>query len=211
MAGEACSCDGVVERGDQRRERELPADVSRRLLAERKTVFSAGLVEDFCLHARDVHAGGTFRLARLAADAEVHDLLHALPRKLLRWEGAFDHGSEHVGPRPRSVLLVQGHHVGGAHRAPRPLAAEAAPVAQFDSFRESALIIEGEVRLYGEALSAGADAQLPIHPGWGQDHTRVHHPFWVEETLDVREGAQDLPSVHLLHELRAREAIAVLP
>src|SRR5215208_5226630 len=157
MAGEACSCDGVVERGDRRRERELPADMSRRFLAERKTVFSAGLVEDFGLHARDVHAGGTFRLARLAANAEVHDLLHALSRQLFGREGAFDHGPEHVGPRPRGVLLVEGHHIGGTHRAPRPLPAEAAPVAQLDGLREATLILEGEARLYGEASPAWAD------------------------------------------------------
>src|SRR5215217_620943 len=61
------SCDGVVERGDQGSQGELSADVSGRLLAETKTVFSSRLVEDFGLHARDVHAGGTFCLARFAA------------------------------------------------------------------------------------------------------------------------------------------------
>src|SRR5918995_912133 len=110
-AGEARSCDGVVEGGNQRRKRELPADVSRRSLAERKTVFSAGLVEDFGLHARDVNSGGAFCLARLASDAEVHDLLHALSRQFFGRKSTFDHGSEHVGPRPRGVLLVEGHHV----------------------------------------------------------------------------------------------------
>src|SRR5215218_7155817 len=157
MAGEARSCDCVVERGDQGRERELTADVSRRLLAEREAVFSARLVEDFGLHARDVHAGGAFCLARLASDAEIHDLLHAPPGELLRREGAFDHGPEHVGPRPRGVLFVEGHHVGGTHRAPRPLAAETAPVAQLDGLREAPLVVEGEVRLYREAPPAWTD------------------------------------------------------
>src|SRR5215208_6839533 len=107
MAGEARSCDCVVERGYQGRERELSADVSRRLLAEREAVFSARLVEDFGLHRGDVYPRGAFRLARLAAYAEVHDLLHALSRQLLGREGAFDHGPEHVGPRPGGVLLVE--------------------------------------------------------------------------------------------------------
>src|SRR5215207_2947564 len=210
MAGEACSCDGVVERRNQRRERELTADVPCRLLAQRKTVFSAGLVEDFGLHARDVHAGGTFRLARLAADAEVHDLLHALSRQFFGREGAFDHGPEHVGPRPRGVLFVEGHHIGGTHRAPRPLAAESTPVAQLDGLREAALVIEGEARLYGEASPAWADTQLPVHGRRVYDNARVHHPIGVEEALDIREGAQDLPPIHLLHELRTREAVAML-
>src|SRR5829696_3584952 len=121
----ARACDRVVEPGDQRRERELAADVSCCLLTKREAVFPAHLVEDFGLHAGDVHAGGTFGLARLAADAEVHDLLHALSGQLLRRKRAFDHGPQHVGPRPRGVLPVEGHHVGWAHRASCFLAAEA--------------------------------------------------------------------------------------
>src|SRR5215207_6343140 len=157
MAGKARSCDCVVERGDQGRERELSADVSCCLLTEREAVFSTRLVEDFGFHACDVHTGGAFRLASLASDTEVHDLLHAPPRKFSRREGAFDHGPEHVGPRSRGVLFVEGHHVGGTHRAPRPLAAETTPVAQLDSLREAPLVIEGEIRLYGETLTSRAD------------------------------------------------------
>src|SRR5215207_7690012 len=198
----------VVTQGS---ERELTANVSRRLLAEGKAVFFARLVENFGLHASDVNAGGAFGLASLAAYAEVHDLLHAAPREFFGREGAFDHGPEHVGPRPRGVLLVEGHHVGRAHRTSRPLAAEAAPVAQFYGLGEATLIPKGEARLYGETLAAGADAELAVHPGWGHDHTRVHHSIRVEQTLDVSEGPQDLGSVHLLHELRAREAVAVFP
>src|SRR5215218_1059207 len=105
------SCYRVVERWDNSRERELPADMSCRLLAQGEAVLTARLVQDLGLHAGDVNAGGAFCLARLATDAEVHDLLHAPSRQLLGWEGAFDHGSEHVRPRPRGVLLVEGHHV----------------------------------------------------------------------------------------------------
>src|SRR5215207_498665 len=99
-ARELRSCDRVVERWNQCRERELPADVSRRLLARTEAVLPARLVEDLGFHTGDVHAGGAFRLARLAADTEVHDLLHAPSCQLLRREGAFDHGAQHVRPRP---------------------------------------------------------------------------------------------------------------
>src|SRR5215213_4741217 len=95
-AGEARPGDGVVERGEQGGERELLADVAGRLLAKAEAVFPARLVEDLGLHGGDVHSGGAFRLAGLAADAEVHDLLHALSRQFFGREGAFDYRPEHV-------------------------------------------------------------------------------------------------------------------
>src|SRR5215207_10204904 len=88
---------GVVVRGKERGEGELSADVSGCLLAHAEAIRFTHLGEDLGLHARDVNLGGALGLAGLAADAEIHDLLHALARELLGRERAVYHGAEHVG------------------------------------------------------------------------------------------------------------------
>src|SRR5215211_2502404 len=155
MAGEARSCDCVVERGYQGRERELSADVSRRLLAEREAVFSARLVEDFGLHTCHVNTGGAFCLARLASDAEVHDLLHAPSGELLRREGALYYGPEHVGPRPRGVLFVEGHHIGGTHRAPVLLRQKPLPLHSSTAFAKPLWSSKERLVFIGRRLRPG--------------------------------------------------------
>src|SRR5215212_1961337 len=184
--------------------------MARGLLASAEAVSLAHLGEDLGLHARDVHLGGTLALARFAPYAEVHDLPHVFARELLWRERAVHHGAEHVGAGPRGVLLVEGDHVRGAHRAAGLLAAEPASVAELDGGGEVPLTGEIQVRVYGEAPAARSDAQLAVHRRGIHDHTGVHHAFRVEEPLDFREGAQDLGPVHLLEELGAGEAVAVL-
>src|SRR5919199_1516742 len=154
--------------------------------------------------------GETLALACLAADAEVHDLSHALAGQLLGWESAVEDRAEHVSSRAGGVFLVQGDHVRGAHRAGVLLAAEAGSEASLHGVGETALLREVQVRFYRKPLVSRADAELLVHRRWVHDHTGVQHAFGVPGLLHLGEGSYDLWAVHSIEELGAGEPVAVL-
>ena len=179
----------------------------RRLLAERKAVFAARLVEDFGLHARDVHAGGAFRLARLAADAEVHDLLHAPP---VSSSGGRVPSITDLSMLARALVVSCSSRVTMYEGTSCPvLLRQSRSRCTTRRPSRSRPDLEGEVRLYGRRSRPGPIRSCRSIGGGSTITPGFIIPSGSKRRLTSAKARRISP-VHLLHELRTREAVAVL-
>src|SRR5262245_13950198 len=96
--------------------------------------------EELRLEPRHVHVRRAFRLASLAADAEVHHLVEPIARHLLGGQTAVQYRAERVRPPARRVLFLPRDHERGTHRSLEVLAADPGAVAELDGPRESTLL-----------------------------------------------------------------------
>jgi hypothetical protein len=94
--------------------------------------------EELDLHPRHVDTGRAFALAALAADAEIHRLVHRLAGECVWAELAGQGETQGVGAAAGQVLLVACHAIARAHGAGIELAAMAVVVAHLDGFGEAA-------------------------------------------------------------------------
>ena len=150
----------------------------------------AALGEHLDLHGGDVDAGRALAHARLAADAEVHDLVHRLAGQLGHRQRAVEDRAQGVGAGARRVALVARDHVRGAHRAGADLAALRGAVAQLDRADERPLAAEVELRRHRAAVALGADPQVGVHARGTDDDARVQQAVRVPRRLELGEGAR---------------------
>ena len=132
----------AVAQGDHPAQRHGGPGIARHLgdqpFAGAVAQFLPTLPEHLGFHPGHVHAGGTFALAGLAADAEAQRLGHFVGEQRVLSQPAREREAQRVGAAPRHVTLVTGHAVAGTHRATRQLAAGAVVVAHLDRALKSA-------------------------------------------------------------------------
>src|SRR3546814_1577207 len=96
-----------------------------------------GMAEELDLHPRHVDAGRAVALAALAADAEVHGLVHRLAGEGIGAELAGQRQTQAVGAAARQMLLVASDAIARAHGAGVELAAMTVVVAHLDGLGEA--------------------------------------------------------------------------
>ena len=177
------------------------ADVGEQPGAERQPVAVVVGGQELDLDLGHVDRGRTLGLARLALDAEVHHVEHALAGQFVVRQRARQRRAQRVGAAARGVLLVARGHEARTHGALGPLAADAGAVAHLHGAREAVVAAEGEPLAVRLRTVVRAVAQ---HPGHGR---RVDHVAGVEDAAGI-EGALDLPVEPV--QVRPEEAL-VLP
>ncbi len=168
------------------------------------------------LHARHVDAGRALGAARLARHAELHRLRHALARHRVGAELLGEGEAQHVGAASRRVLLVAGGAVGGAHHAPRQLAAGAVIVAHLDRAGEplgpagEGRPVERRLERLDRIIRLVPEQAAVVEAGRVDDLAGVQHAGGIETRLHLAEGAHQPLAVHGGVELGADDAVAVL-
>jgi hypothetical protein len=114
---------------------------------ERRAVGVEVVDEKLGLDFRHVHGGGALGFARLAAQAEVHDLIHLMRKELVGGDAPGEDVAQRVGAGAGGLALVLRSHEAGAHRADVQLAADAGAVAHFDGSGIAAVGVPVEDRL----------------------------------------------------------------
>src|SRR3546814_2173460 len=96
------------------------------------------MAEELDLHPRHVDAGRAVALAALAADAEIHGLVHRLAGEGIGAALAGQRQTQAVGAAARQMLLVASDAIARAHGAGVALAAMTVVVAHLDGLGEAA-------------------------------------------------------------------------
>ncbi len=118
-------------------------------------------VQKFCLQPGHVDLGRTFRLAGLAAQAQIKRFVEFIAAHRAGAEAAANGCPERVGPAADGMALVAGGHERGAHRSRAKLATVAVPVAHLHQPGETSIGREVKRRIYrslGKAI-VGVETQ----------------------------------------------------
>jgi hypothetical protein len=171
------------------------------------------VVLDLDLHARHVDAGRAFPLAALAGDTELQGLGHCLGGHGVGAQLAGEGQAQAVGPAPGQVLLVPGHPERRTHDPGVELAAGAVVVAHLHRAGEAVPLrpVQRGLQLGRVVVRLVAEQATVIHGRRVDDLARVEQALGIEAGLHLGKVLHHAGPEHGLVELRADQAVAVLP
>ena len=184
-------------------------DVSENFFAEWRALAAVFLSERLLLELGHIHAGRTFALAGLAAQAEIEGVGQGGIMQAVR-QITGQGGAEQVGPPPRAVDLVLRRLEGGAHHIDFQLAANAGAVAHFHGLSEAPIGRPVENGVHRHGLIIAPVAQILLRRQGLHDFARVHAIVRVENAFHLLEQAVNVGAEEIGIEVAASEAIAVL-
>ena len=171
------------------------------------------LLQKLGLELGDIDGGRALALARLAGEAEIHDLfdfraVEGVPRVGRMIQDV----PQDVGTRTRGVLLLARGHVARAHRAPGQmrLAAVAGPVAFLGCPHHAADIAEIEHRRVIRSRLARLVPEVGVHRRRVHDLAGVENVLRVERRLHRLHHRVALLADHQRDKLAAKAPVAVL-
>ena len=180
-------------------------------MAERPRPALVEQLQQLRLELGHVHVAGALRLARLAHQAEVEDVVDPLTSQFAQRLLAGHRQPQGVGPAARAVVLVERRPERRAHRPALRLAAGAVAVAHLDGADEALLLVVVEDgRRLDRAGSRGRSEGSPSSRGASTILPGLSRLSRVERRLDLAERLVDRRAEHLFVPLAARQAVAVL-
>ena len=204
--------EGIHQPGRQRRQPHGPRHLCDEPSPHGHPLGIVPVLLPLSLEPGHVDVGGALALAGLAGEAEVEHLgefwtAPGIGRARIR-EGR----PEHVGPRPRGVLLVAGGHVAGAHRAAglRWLAALANPRAPLGRSQHAAGVGEAKDGVVVWLGLTRQDPQGGVHRRSVDDLVGIEDPLWIKEPFDLLKMVVAGIAHHHAEKLTAEPAVAML-
>ncbi len=120
--------------------------------------------------------------------------------------------AQNIGTGARSILLIAGGHIAGAHRTARKVraAAFACSVALFGQAQNPQILLEAQGSFYGYFLLPGLIAQVAIHRGRIYNFVGIEDIVGVEGIFDAAQQLVVFRANHKWDKLRPEPPVAVL-
>ena len=199
----------IGERGHERTDAIERADTGHGPRAKRHAVDVVVMAEELALERRHVDRQRALGLAGLAFEAEIERLVESFVTE----RGHGIRGGEGIDERVRAaagrVLLIEGCHVGRAHRPLAHLAASADPHAAVCS-GEHRPFGKGSARRQHDRLGDRGIAEILGHRLAVDDLPGIHAVLGVEDRFHLPHRFVQLVPVDAAVELGASESVAVL-
>jgi len=161
---------------------------------------------------RHVDVCRAFGLAGLAGQTQIQRLLDVGVLPAIGDDFVLKQLEQHVGATAGAVLLLERHHVAGAHRPRIVLAAFAqAHAPEHRPFERSLVVGKREVRGGTKRRVVGAEPEVLRRQVGVDDLVRVQFAIRVPDRLELAERAHELGSEHFGQKRATRLTVAVLP
>ena len=200
----------VGERGGGRAHAVEQPDRPECARAQRRAVDLLVVREELALERRHVDAQRALALARLAFQAQIHDLVKPLVPERRPRIGRRQGLDQGVGSPPGRVLLLARGHVGRAHHAGVGLAAGADVHAAVRRVAHAAVRRTADACAARPAGGSAASRRFSVIGGASTIFPGFRRPSGSKSGLDLAHRRVELGAEHAAVELAAGEAIPVL-
>ena len=165
--------------------------------------------KELALEPGNIDTDRALRLARLAADAQFHHLIHAFAGEFGGRQAAGHGRTQSIGAATGGVFFFTRNHEAGAHRPRCALAADTCAVAHFHSAVEAHVAAEVEVWRDGDDCICFAVAQIFGHGRGVDEIAGVKNVVGVEGGFDLLVQFVQVGAEEFFIEPAARTAVSV--